>query len=579
MTGNIRSFFYNFRKYQMPLEKYGFPVILFLYPFIGINQGLDITDTTYSLANYEFMDHMDPMWFFSTFLSNITGHFLMSLPGAGTMLGMGIYSTLIICAIALIAYYFLQAYMPGWMIFIGLFISESLCWCPRVIMYNYITYLLFTLGTVFLLKGIFLWDQKGIYFFVAGVMLGLNVMTRFPNIVEAAMILVLWFFAAITRAPFAETMKKTFICIGGYLAGFGIPFIFISLLYGMDSYIGGIISLFGMTSGASDYKTDGMLSLILEAYASTAAQMIFIIPCVIAGMVMFALREKELVLAKKLIFSAGLLVLIRYYFSKGVITRNYNYYDSIFRIAMMFVIIALILNIIGSTGFLNGSKEEQTLAFAVVMIILITPLGSNNQTYPVLNNLFIVAPITLWMMRRMMQRLGEREINFPWQSTVTAVIITLLVQSFVFHLCFSFLDGTDGTARDSRAESIEKVRHMVTSEYNAESLTGLLDVLKDNDLLDKKALLFSSVPGLSYIFDLEPAINTVWPDLPSYSLDSFKEQMAELATLDECPTVIVGTEMREYAGIEEKYDILLDYMANHGYNKVFESDRFIVYAR
>jgi hypothetical protein len=578
MLKNIRSYFYNFKKYQAPLEKYIFPVILFLYPFIGVNQGLDITDTTYSLANFEFLDHMDPMWLFSTFLSNIFGSFIMHLPGAGTMLGFGIYSTFIICAIALMAYYSLLAYMPGWMIFIGVFISESLCWCPRVILYNYITYLFFTLGVIFLLKGIFAWERQGIFLFMAGVMLGLNVMARFPNLVEAAMILVLWFYCIITGSPFGEAVKKTFICIGGYLAGFGIPFIVTCIFYGKDAYVQSIIRLFAMTEGASDYSTDGMLSLIMEAYMSTASKMILVIPCVMAGIVMFMLREEKLVWAKKLVFVAGLLVLMRYYFSKGVITRNYQYYDSVFNIAMMFVIIALVLNIIGSTGFLNGSRQEQTLAFAALLIILITPIGSNNLTYPVLNNLFIVAPITLWMMRRLMQRLGERHLNFAWQSAITVVIVILLVQSVLFHIKFAFLDGDDGTVRDARASSIAKVQHMVTGENNAESLMELAEVLRDKNLLDKKVVLFNNVPGLSYIFDLEPAMNTVWPDLDSYSISEFENQIAKLQQSDAGHFVIMGTTMRDYHGAERKYDILMDYIANRGYNKVFESDRFIVYS-
>ena len=42
--------------------------------------------------------------------------------------------------------------------------------------------------------------------------------------------------------------------------------------------------------------------------------------------------------------------------------------------------------------------------------------------------------------------------------------------------------------------------------------------------------------------------------------------------------VIVGKNMQEYANISTKYDILLDYMNEHGYNKLFESERFMVFA-
>ena len=562
----------------MPLEKYVFPLVLLLYPLIGVNAGLDVTDTTYSLANYEFIDTLNPMWLLSTFLGNVTGAIIMHLPGAGTMLGFGIYSSFIISLTALISYYFLQKYMPGWMIFIGTFMAESLCWCPRVIMYNYMTYMFFTLGALFLVKGIFFWEKQNVDLFIAGVFLGLNVMVRFPNITETALILVLWFYGALTRDDFLNILKKTGTCILGFTTGVAVIFLVISLIYGPGAYFGMIGSLFGMTSGASDYTTSGMISAIIDAYFKTAADMLILIPCIVAGIIMFLIKSERFVWIKKLLFAIGLCIVVKYYFAEGIFTRNYYYYDSIFKAAMMFVIIALILGVIGICGFLNGNKQEQTLAFLMVMIILITPLGSNNYTYPVINNLFVVAPIALWIMRRLMQRLGDRQLHFTWQSTITMVIIVVLIQGILFHVNFSFVDGADGQKRGETVKTIPKVGSMVTTSYNARTLEELGKYLSDNNLLGTKALLFGGIPGLSYIFDLKPAIDTVWPDLDSYSTEIFDEKLIELSTSDEpYPVIIVGKDMQGYANISDKYDILLDYISNHDYNIDFESERFTVY--
>ncbi len=580
MLKNIRSYFYNFKKYQRPLEKYFFPVVLLLYPLIGVNAGLDISDTTYSLANYEFISGLNPMWLLSTFLGNITGAIIMHLPGAGTMLGFGIYCSFIISAIALTSYYMLQSYMPGWMIFIGAFIAESLCWCPRVIMYNYMTYLFFTLGALFLIKGAFSWDKQSRYLFIAGVFLGLNVMVRFPNITETALILVLWFYAAITRDDFKNILKNTGVCILGFLAGVFFIYIIISIIHGPSAYFEMIGSLFGMTSGASDYTTGGMISAIVEAYMGTATDMLILIPCIAAGIIMFLIRSHKYVWIKKFLYVIGLCILVKYYFAEGVFTRNYYYYDSIFKAAMMFVIIAIILGVIGSSGFLNGDKQEQTLAFLMLMIILITPLGSNNYTYPVINNLFLVAPIALWIMRRLMQRMGEYNFHFTWQSTITMVIAVLLVQGIIFHTKFSFVDGADGQRRDTVVTQIPKVSHMVTTSYNAETLEELGRYLENSGHLKERAILFGGVPGLSYVFDLKPAIDTAWPDLDSYSIDTFDEQLISLSVSEDPePVIIVGKDMQEYANIARKYDILLDYINNHDYNIDFESERFTVYVK
>ena len=574
---NFRSYFLNLKKYQAPLEKYVFPVILLLYPLIGLNLGLDITDTTYGLSNYEFLGSIDPMWALSTFLSNILGRLFMNLPFGGTMLGMSVYCSFVISLIALLPYYFLQKWMPGWMIFIGEFIAESLCWCPRVIMYNYLTYLFFTLGTLLLLVGIFEWQRQNLFLVLAGVCFGMSVMARFPNVTQAAMILVLWFYAAITRSSFWETLKKTFICIAGYVAGLMIPFIGVAGMYGPGAYFEMIGSLFGMTEKASDYSAGGMLSSIIEAYFSTATDMFIMLPCIAAGIIMFMLLPDKYIMVKKLLYIAGLLVVVKFFFSKGVFTRNYHYYDCVFQAAMMFVIVALILCVIGSTGVLNGSRQEQTLAFATLLIILITPLGSNNYTFPVINNLFIVAPVSLWLMRRLMQRVGHAQYHFAWQGMISMVIAVLLVQGIIFHFSFAFMDAVDGSERDSYCD-IPKTAGMKTTGDNAHSLNELYAALSGEGLLQDKVLLFGGVPGLSYIFDMEPAIDTVWPDLDSYSVTKFDEQLMELSTSGDTPAVIMGKDLAEYANIDEKYDILMDYIVNHDYNKVFENDRFIVYS-
>ena len=569
-----------FKGLQLPLERYVFPVVLLLYPFFGVSRGLDIADTTYNLANYRFAEGLDPMWYFSTFLGNLVGSIIMKLPGAGTMLGFGIYCTLLISAMALLSYYALKRWMPGWMIFIGEFISESLCWSPRVILYNYLTYFLMTVGVIFFLYGMFSWKRQNLLLFLAGACFGLNVLTRFPNILECTFIAVLIVYSAITKEKVTEALRKIGICVAGYIAGFGIPVLLISVRFGFSAYAEAISSLFSMTEGASDYSSGGMLSSIIEAYITTSKNMMIMIPCAIAGIIMFLMAKGRYVLIKKFAFIAGLLVLARYYFAQGVFTRNYYYYDCMFQVAMMFIIICVILSIIGALGLLNGSKEEQTLAFTALMLILITPIGSNNYTFPVLNNLFIAAPICLWLLRRLMQRLGEGEWNFPWQALATGVIVMLIVQGAIFHVRFSFADRDNKDAvLDTKITDIAIARGMRTTKENYDSLMELNSCIKDNGISAGKILVFGDIPGIPYIFDIDPAISTTWPDLDSFSVESFRTELDKLEKSKyPNPTVVMGADMVERANNSEKYDMLMDYIGKHDYNIIFESDRFTVYA-
>ena len=87
-----------------------------------------------------------------TFLSNVTGRLFTYLPLGDTMLGMKLYTTLLVSAMGLLGYRFFRTKMPAWLAFAGEAAAISFCWCPTVILYNYLSYLLFVLGVILLFR-------------------------------------------------------------------------------------------------------------------------------------------------------------------------------------------------------------------------------------------------------------------------------------------------------------------------------------------------------------------------------------------------------------------------------------------
>ena len=123
-----------YRKYQSFIEKYLLPAVLLLYPFLAVNQGLDVADSTYSLTNFQYFDSMKGTWMVATFLSNAAGWLLMQLPFGGTMLGMKCYTTLVQSATALMVYFGLRKRIAAPLLFLGEFLALGLCWCPSTIL-------------------------------------------------------------------------------------------------------------------------------------------------------------------------------------------------------------------------------------------------------------------------------------------------------------------------------------------------------------------------------------------------------------------------------------------------------------
>ena len=57
-----------------------FPILLLVFPLLKAGQGIDLTDTGYSLGNYRFFGAEGGIWTLLTFLSNVTGAILSKLP-------------------------------------------------------------------------------------------------------------------------------------------------------------------------------------------------------------------------------------------------------------------------------------------------------------------------------------------------------------------------------------------------------------------------------------------------------------------------------------------------------------------
>lgn len=561
----------NWPQIEKKLNQIVFPLLLLVYPLLLINQGIDISDTTYSLGYYRFMDEMDVTWVLATYLANVVGALFMKLPMGDTLLGMNLYTGLLVSVIALVCFYVLSKWMPAWLVFVGEVIALSLCWCPTTTLYNYLTYLLFAAGSLLLCQALF--TDQGKYYVLAGVCLGLNVMVRFSNLAEAALIVAVWYMGWLGRDKIGMTIKRTGLCLAGYLAGFGSVLFLIIVQYGADAFGGMVGSLFGMTKEASDYTLWGMLSATASAYLVGFKWMAYMVPCIGAGMVMFCFKKGQYERVKKLLYCAGILVLLRFYWGQGMFSFRYYNEGCIFQWMMLFLILSVGCCMAGVGGYVTKDKQERLLAAVILIILLITPLGSNNYTYQNMNNLFLAAPYTLWVCYRLFVKMRQA-VHFPWKAFVALILLMTLVQGIGFGCRYVFRDGIYGEARDSKVENSRILKGMYTTEDNAKSLTELISFCEESGVTDKPVLLWGNAPGLSYILDVPSAIFTTWPEIPSNTYAALEQALMDL---DGEPTVILHNETGEPIVEGEKTDLILDYVETHDYECVFKNGNYQIY--
>lgn len=593
-----------FQKAGRIVENVVFPLILLLFPLLKANQGIDLWDTGYSLGNYRFFGEIDGVWTLLTFLSNVTGFVLTKLPMGGTMLGMKLYTGLLVSLMALVGYRFFKTKMPAWLAFSGEAAAIGFCWCPTVILYNYLTYFLFLCGAVLLFRG--LAGGRMVCLFLAGIVLGMNVFVRFPgNVLEAALIAAVWYYGALKKKSVRKIVQETGICILGYLTAFLVMLGIVSAFYGMSAFQNMVAGVFGMTESASDYTFGEMLLAILDAYFKGFQWLLYMILCVLPGIPFLVIKKERFLKLRKIIYCICIPVLFWILGRWGMYNFRYYQKESALQWGAVFLLVA-IAHMVWMLVTKRLDDEWRLIGCIALCIILITPLGSNNYIWPALNNLFFVAPVVFWMVYRF-ARWGRAYLDatgkvplFPVKAMLSAILLAFFVQAVGIGCCYVFLDGETGEKREYKVAENRVLQGMYTNEMNAETLEEITFFMTENqgEYGDKKLILYGNIPALSYYLDKPPAISTTWADLDTSSLEQLKKELEELSRAakqgEESPLVILTPALAAYLSgdkkavewwgsdkealaQDEKLRAIQEFMIENSYEQAFANEAFVVY--
>lgn len=589
-----------------------------LYPLRHIHAGLDLWDTGYNYANFEYMglDSMDPMWFFSTYLSTAVGHLLTLLPYGKTVLGLNFFTALSVSFLSVISYLFCTRIvkLPRAVTFIGEYVAISLCWCPTALLYNYLTYILLTVAVILIYYG--LSNKKNNLLFVAGILLGLNVFVRFSNLPEAVLIVGVWAYGHLEvvskirnekvlskkkerRDAFKLTLIRTVYCILGYGIAVGGMLVFFGVRYGFGEYFAAIKRLFGMTSTATDYTAVSMLKGLIAWYKEAGYWLSRLIVFAIGGMITCALgkhidveygfREDGGInpFGKKFSF-LGLAYFVSVILALGSLVwlykahfcfSDYGGYGSVIMpgaVAALIAIVICLIQIFRPDSPLNN----RLFGGLILLVILITPIGSNNGIYPVLNNLFLVGPYfinSVWRLIKIPEwrGAGRREyyVQADKQSEKIGVIGTVksyislfpikagllvfcglcLFQFTTFGIEFSF-NKPDSDEEKIYTVSADKNMTGIRMGYEkARDYYGLYQYVTKAELTDRTLITYGYIPAVSFYLQMEPAFNP-WIDLASYDISVLSDELDKIVLSSETD------ESSETAGVKEEPEVIKDYI-------------------
>jgi len=600
--------------------------LLLLYPLICCNQGVDLADTGYNIGTYRFMMEWDGYWTLAMPIANLAGFWVTCLPGGGTLLGVNVYTGLGLGAAAAAVYILLRRKLPAWCVFLGEVIALGLCWCPSSILYNYLTYftILAALGALYL--GLTR-DKRG-WLAGAGILLGCNVFVRFSNLTEMAFILAVWYYvvrkqrdrlaAAVRKDPGGKSggrinwlsvcWKPTVWCLGGYVAGIMLGVSVIAVKWGLSDYITTVRNLLFMSDSSEGYSAASMLLDAWRDYLSVVPWLGLMGLGVAMGVVLFYLKGANVFRPVKiLIYFGGLLALLRLFWGRRVLDTDYYSIGAVWYFGLMFVVLAFAVNILCLFKE-KQNRNLQLLSVFSIITLLIAPLGTNNHAYATINNLFLAAPVTVYLLYHygIQKRQSEKEnswrraARFPLAAMVVFFLACITWQTIGFHAMYAFGDSDSYEKRDTKIENNGILKGMYTSRRKALNLESLSLYLEESGLQAKNIYTYGNIPALCYYLDHTPAVPMLWPDLDSYEWEQFEADLSELAentdsdekrdanrplfVLAVSHAALMDSEF-EYSGPEvrlsglmrQKLERIYGFLEEEGYGKTFSNELFVVY--
>jgi hypothetical protein len=594
-----------------------FSLILFLYPLRHIHLGVEWEDTGYNFAHFVYMENMDPMWLFSTYFANAVGHFFTKLPLGNTMLGLNLYTGLTVSVLAVSGYWFFvkSIKLPSVLVFIGEFLAICFCWCPTALLYNYLTYILLGAGGLLLFYGLDRKKKNSMFFILAGICLGLNVFVRFSNLADMGLIVAVWAMGIIRKEKLMNVLKQTGLCVLGYLIGLLSGFGFISLQYGADIYIQGVLRLLSMPSEAANYTMVSMVMAQVLNYLQNLIWLGFLMAFMLAGMVVYQILPEQKYIAWIKKIGYVICVFIGFYYLRNRNMFNFSYVtkSSMFQWAIMLLTATLVIGIvvIFSKQF---TDREKLVSGLNVLLILIVPLGSNNHLYLAINFLFFVAPYTLWMLYRFLKwlpaQIPVKKWNirmYPVKAMLVCILLMIAFQGTLFGWYHVFTEGDGEYNLNTPIENNRVLKGMYTDPERAVQIAEISAFVEEAGLKGKEVILYGKIPAVSYYLEMPFAISS-WPDLASYNYDVMKTDLESLqvrvdAKESDLPVVLMeklrgtyvisGSDGLETLGVpkevtpgqlsiadieaDKKLTLLINMMEKYDYKVVFESDKFVLF--
>ncbi len=559
-------------------------ILLILFPFFLIWQGLDFTDTGYALTNAQqiFNNPTTVQFGFSEWLTNFLGGVWLHFFGEFGLIGFRFASVFIVYATIFFVFFILKPYFKKEYVLFGLFLAELFIIRLSWINYNNLTALFYVIAAYFLIRGLL--EYKNKFVLLSGVFLGLNLFNRISNILGILLVLCIFAQGYWNTINVKESIKSALF----FISGFVITILIISgalvFLGQFGLYVNSILDLFvnGGLNPTSRYSGTGLLSLFIKDHLLVFS----LILISIIGIILISKIDSWLT-SRSSFGSIGFLLVI--YLTGITIFIAVPVGSYVIMVVYGFLCLLLVKNIIWRSP---DKKQLPLLSLTALLLLVISPLGSGNGVLNAIYGMWLAIPIGVCLLEfnGLNLRLGPNTGNkiVPQHSVDLSKIPTKKVVCLIliFFLSLSLISAYQYTYRDSsdRFEMRYSVKHpylkyVFTTEERAHVVQGLVDELPLYVEKDDYVLASGSIPMVYYLTGSRPYLDNSWPDL--YTSDQFSnilnQSLKEKGVLPVIVRAKIDTRAFDWPDKTkpiESQDVMERFIAAHNYTLAWNNEFF-----
>lgn len=516
------------------IKKYLIPIGICILAFWDFNRGVDLADAGYNIDLFTYFSSYESDLIIEAFWSYLIGHILTLLPYGRTWIGITFYTTIFVALLAEFGYFFCKKYMDYRIAAVGEVFAILYCWNPNTVLYDYLSFLLFEIGIILLMQGIHKDSRR--FMLLAGIVLGFNAFVRVSNLAQCATIGVLWLYAIWNKKKILWTIKRTAVCVVGYVGMLCVSILVIIYRYGFLNFKIAIYNLANLSATQGSYGIGYMATETIRA-------------------------------------------IFRYWKYFSIRTHMESVAD-VLGTTSIILLVGIFLSIAGIIFYKDTERKLLNVIF--LGVLWVTPLGSNNYIYLSMLNMFLLLPIIGMNLHELVQRIRKKKKSLGRVAAGLSLLLVTILGSQILVL------GTTYVYRDTPELKVTDqgsyLCGMWTSKAQQEELSQLEGYFEENDLKGMYGILYCGAPGLQVILDLQPVMSSPWSDWGTYTDTSFENGIRageQLVSEHIYPVVIISKYyydmIEENVPQEGKNSMIAKFLQDYAYSAVFQTENYVVY--